>query len=97
MSADSEYYYTLSEVADRLRVSERTVRRWVHAGRLGARRFGRQLRIPRESLESFDDVAEASISEAWTSLSEDAFAEDWDNELDADYDNWEQHYATSDG
>jgi hypothetical protein len=29
---------------------------------------------------------------AWTRLSEAAFAEDWDNEKDAVYDNWREIY-----
>lgn len=39
-------FYTPREVARILKVSERTVRRWVRRGELKGLRFGRQLRIP---------------------------------------------------
>jgi len=45
--------YTPKEVAEMLKVNERTVRRWVRTGQLLAYRFGRQLRIPAEALEKF--------------------------------------------
>ena len=34
---------------------------------------------------------------AWTQLSQDAFAEDWDSEEDAIYDDWEKHYGLRQG
>lgn len=39
----------------------------------------------------------ASESLAWTLLSQDAFAEDWNSEEDAIYDDWEQHYGLHQG
>lgn len=39
-------FYTPGEFAVLLKVSQRTVRRWIRKGQLQARRFGRQLRIP---------------------------------------------------
>ena len=42
---------TIEETADLLRVSTRTVRRWIKAGALGAYQFGRQWRIARAELE----------------------------------------------
>jgi len=44
--------YTPREIARMLKVSERTVRRWVRAGELPALRFGRQLRIPPAAVEN---------------------------------------------
>lgn len=38
-------YYTVSEVAELLRVSEMTVRRWIWSGKLPAVRTGRLVRI----------------------------------------------------
>ena len=38
-------YYTVQETAQMLKVSERTIWRWIHGGKLAARRFGRQYRI----------------------------------------------------
>ncbi len=47
-------FYTLQEVADRLKVSYRSVYRWVHAGRLPAYRVGeREWRVRNADLERF--------------------------------------------
>ena len=42
-----------------------------------------------------DDSPEAKL--AWLRLSEGAFASDWDNDLDAIYDNWRQLYGVEEG
>lgn len=44
---------TPKEVAEILRVSPRTVQRWVKEGKLWAVRVGRLWRIPREALREF--------------------------------------------
>lgn len=44
---------TVSEVADLLALSEKTIRRWIAAGRLPAVRFGRVVRVSTNSLEKF--------------------------------------------
>lgn len=44
---------TPKEVAGILRVSPRTVQRWVKEGKLRAVRVGKLWRIPREALEEF--------------------------------------------
>ena len=51
--ADPSRLYRLSEVAERLQVSRKTVRRWIDAGDLVAHRFGRQLRISEADLQTF--------------------------------------------
>jgi excisionase family DNA binding protein len=49
-----EAMYTVKEVADRLRVSERQVRKWVETGELAKFRIGlRGYRIPESSLADF--------------------------------------------
>ena len=78
-------FITPKEAAQILRVHERTVRRWIREGRLHARRFGRLVRIQRSELEP------AKHEPIWAS--EEAFREDWDNALDADYDNWREAYG----
>lgn len=88
--------YTPKEVADLLRVSERTVRRWIAAGKLPARRFGRQLRIPKEALDTFGESAKSGDRD-WLTLATDSFAKDWENEKDAEYDRWREHYAIPKG
>lgn len=77
-------YLTPKEAADMLRVSERSVRRWVTAGAIRARRVGRQIRIPRDVVEEFG---------AWPALAHDGFARDWDNSGDAVYDDWKRRYG----
>ena len=47
-------WYTASEVANRLKVSVRTVRRWIAQGDLRAHRFGRAVRVSSEDLEAFE-------------------------------------------
>ena len=46
-SLEQQSFLTPQEVADLLRVSADTVRRWVNAGRLPAYKVGRGLRIKR--------------------------------------------------
>lgn len=46
-------FYSIEEVADLLRVSPRTVRRWIKAGQLRAHRFGRTMRIACEDLRFY--------------------------------------------
>ncbi len=45
--------YTIDDVADRLRLSARTVRRLVASGSLSAHRFGRLVRISDTDLATF--------------------------------------------
>ncbi len=45
--------HTIPEVADVLRVSTKTVRRWIAAKELPAHRLGRQWRITTEDLQKF--------------------------------------------
>ncbi len=51
---------SLSEVAGLMGVSERTVRRWIKAGRLRAYKPGRDYRIPESSLRAFIEESEIS-------------------------------------
>jgi excisionase family DNA binding protein len=45
--------YTPAEVAALLKVTPRTVRAWIRAGRLPARRYGRLYRVRAEDLARF--------------------------------------------
>jgi excisionase family DNA binding protein len=49
----TERYFSLGEVADRLGVSDQTVRRWVKAGELPAYKPGKEWRIKDSDLDSF--------------------------------------------
>lgn len=44
---------TVSEVAESLRVSERTVRNWLESGKLIGFKFGQVYRIKQEDLDTF--------------------------------------------
>ncbi len=44
---------TIAEVADRLRVNEKTVRRWIDTQELPAFKLGRQWRISEQGLRRF--------------------------------------------
>jgi excisionase family DNA binding protein len=52
-STTNSYLFTLDQVAERLQVSTKTVRRWISAGDLITHRFGRQLRVSSRDLETF--------------------------------------------
>ena len=46
-------FYTVEELADKLKVSEQTIRLWIRQGKLESYQFGRAHRIPAESFERF--------------------------------------------
>lgn len=46
-------FHRIPEVADRLQVSDRSVRRWIRQGALIAHRFGHQWRVSDPDLELF--------------------------------------------
>ena len=46
-------FYTVEELADRLKVSEQTIRLWIRQGKLESYQFGRAHRIPAEAFERF--------------------------------------------
>jgi excisionase family DNA binding protein len=48
-----ERYYTISEIARVLRVSDQSVRRWIKGGELRATKPGREYRIGHGDLEAF--------------------------------------------
>jgi excisionase family DNA binding protein len=56
MQTVEETYYTLQEVANKLKVSRRTVYRWVQAKELPAYRLGGEFRITERDLERFLDA-----------------------------------------
>lgn len=52
---------TVSEVADQLKVSDRTVRNWIEAGKLKGYRFGQAYRIIEEDLTRFIEESEIKV------------------------------------
>ena len=49
----SKPFMTTHEVAELLKMSEATVRTWIHDGELRAVRFGREFRVAAKDLEAF--------------------------------------------
>ncbi len=52
-------HLSLSEVAELMEVTERTVRRWIKSGRLKAYKPGRDYRIPESAVKEFIERSEA--------------------------------------
>jgi excisionase family DNA binding protein len=46
-------YYTVKEVAEKLRVDHQTVRRWINDNKLMATKVGKGLRIREEDIQEF--------------------------------------------
>jgi excisionase family DNA binding protein len=53
MQTVEERYFTVEEVAERLKVSHMTVYRWIKAGKLGAYKIGGGFRITEGDIERF--------------------------------------------
>ena len=49
----ADEYYTIQEVADKLKVAYLTVYRWIQAGKLKAKKAGKQYRITKGELTHF--------------------------------------------
>jgi excisionase family DNA binding protein len=46
-------FFTVEELADKLKVSEQTIRLWIREGRLESYKFGRAHRVPASALQRF--------------------------------------------
>ena len=95
-------YLSIRDTARQLRVSDRTVRRWIARGTLRAIRLGRTIRIDARVLERFPKITPRSRTQgrsyqpegAESSIvSEEVLWKTWDNPGDAVYDNWRQIYG----
>ena len=63
MLAVEETYYTLSEIAEKLKVSYRTVYRWVQARELAAYKLKGEYRITERDLKEFLEARRTTRSE----------------------------------
>jgi len=72
--ADQGQYNTIEEVADRLQVSDQTIRRWIKSGRLPAYKPGREWRIATDDLERFLEARSSPKATAPPSLT---LEEEW--------------------
>lgn len=71
-----------------LKVIRATLHRWLWP-RTGLCRPG----IRGDDLDGLVSAGNSTGCDAWVKLSEASFARDWDNEMDAVYDNWRKHYG----
>lgn len=98
-------FLTIREAAERLKVSQRTVRRWIDQGYLQVIKLGRTVRIDEGSLNGLifarSNVvrrpSEAREIAPVSALVEEAFARTWDNPEDAVYDQWRDIYGIRKG
>ena len=51
--AKSAQHLTVGDIAERLQVSTKTVRRWIEGRELSTHRLGRQLRVSEDDLAAF--------------------------------------------
>jgi excisionase family DNA binding protein len=65
---EPEHYQTIEEIADRLQVSDQTIRRWIKSGSLPAYKPGREWRIRTEDLEKFLEARSSPKAPAPSSL-----------------------------
>ena len=55
-------FYTVENVAERLNLHVKTVRRYIHDGRLKAKRIGKEYRIAQTDLEAFAGATDVGVS-----------------------------------
>lgn len=88
----------MNEAATYLKVARTTIYRWVKDNKLPLYHLGdRLVRLRREDLDALAQPqrveSPTSDDSAWAMLSHQAFAEDWNSEEDAIYDNWRDIYG----
>jgi excisionase family DNA binding protein len=66
----SKPFMTIHDIAELLKVSEATVRSWIHDGQLRAIKFGREFRVAIKDLEAFVSARETRKPD-WGSESND--------------------------
>jgi excisionase family DNA binding protein len=96
---------SIRDVAERLKVSQRTIRRWIDQGYLEIIKIGRTVRIEENKLidlvrNSGKPARGSSIAgemESGSVLAEEVFARTWNNPQDAIYDQWRDVYDVRKG
>lgn len=53
MKNEEKEFYLVEELAEKLRVSEMTIYRYIKAGKLSAHKIGKEFRIEKSEFESF--------------------------------------------
>ena len=96
MTTTDREWLTVAEVCDYLQITRATLYRWARLGKVRLYKLGaRATRVRRSELDHM--LEQATGGSAWTALSEESFARDWDNEKDAAYDNWREIYGVRAG
>lgn len=92
MTTTATDWMTVAEASAYLKVGRATLYRWARDGRIRLYKMGvRATRLRRSDLERM--LSSKNDDMAWTALSEQSFAEDWESEEDAVYDNWRELYG----
>ena len=60
----SDQLLTVTEVAERLRISKMTIYRWIDEGRLPAMQFGKQFRVRAADLDAIVAGAQVAVDRA---------------------------------
>jgi len=60
---EEEDFYTVQEVADKLKVTHQTVRAWINAGDLLACRFNGTLRVRKDDFKAFVNISRGISNE----------------------------------
>ncbi len=98
-------FLSIRDVAERLKVSQRTIRRWIDQGYLEVIKIGRTVRIDEVKLmdlvrNSGKPARGPSIAremESVSALAEEVFERTWNNPQDAIYDHWRDIYGVRKG
>lgn len=94
MASINTDWLTVSEACSYLKVTRATLYRWAREGKLRLHKLGpRSTRIRRSELDTMSQAEAPRESDGWARLSEESFARDWENDLDAAYDKWREHYG----
>ena len=100
----TEEYLTIEECSSLLKVSDRTIRRWIEKGIIPALKVEKTVRILKSELDrlgkTFPSQKEKNSEEfeegKFSNLSEKTFNRIWDNDTDAEiWDNWRPPNAKS--
>lgn len=94
----AQEYLTLEECASILKVSDRTIRRWINKGSLPALKIEKTIRVLKSDLDRLGREVLNPEKERrnLSDLSANSFNRIWDNEVDAEtWDDWRPPDAES--
>ena len=102
---NAEPFLSIRDVAGKLKVSQRTIRRWIDQGYLEGIKIGRTVRIDevklmdlvRNSGKRARGPSTVRETEPVSALAEEVFERTWNNPQDAIYDHWRDIYDVRKG